>query len=290
MPTETLYRYNITETPNDTVEANRLYSEVRSSAIVTALDHIDLDSTYCDVWFKDELSTDDETTLSGIIVSHTGETYYTGPPVMSDGRPLIRADTRPLGTQTYFTCVGDTDSEIGAGNTLSWDFSNTEKEFNIDSIENSPTVASGYRAQRLDVKFIDDIYLKDGALYFTDAPFGSNLSMYITVPSGNYYPNASGTYPASALGLSGDQMYAYATSDVLYAAYVMKHHMVGDCHMGDELNAEGAQVDGIPAGWYITGIVMSPEDTCDYFKGFGSLELYRSHTIVLPGGALGGGE
>lgn len=211
-------------------------------------------------------------------------------PLAPDGKEIIRADTRPIGTQTYFTCAGDTKNTIGGGDILDWDFSGYEKEYNSDSLENGPTVASGYRAKRLDVSFIDPVYLKDGALYFTDAPFGSNISMYITVPSGNYYPNASGTYPASALGLSGDQMYAYATNDVLYAGYVMKHHMVGDCPMGDELNAEGAQIEAVPIDWYVTGIVMAPEDTCEYFKGFGSLELYRSHTIVLPGGALGGGE
>jgi hypothetical protein len=112
--------------------------------------------------------------------------------------------------------------------------------------------------------------------------------MYVTVPSGNYYPNSGGSIPASALGLSGDQMYAYATNDVLYASYVMKHYMMGSCPMGDELNAEGSQVDPVPEGWYITGLIVAPENECSSFKGYGSFEMYREHTIILPGGAPGG--
>lgn len=288
MPTATLYRYNVTDTPNDTVEANRLAAEVRSSAIVTALDHVDLSDVYCDVWFKDELSSGDETTLSGIIVSHTGETYYAGPPVMSDGRPIVRSDTRPIGTQTYFTCVGDTVDGIGTGRDLSWDFSSNEDVYDSALIENGPTVVSGYKAKRFDVWFNDPAYLKDGTIYFENAPFSSHISMYITVPSGNFYPNASGTYTAEMLGLTGNQMYAYATNDVLYASYVMKHGMIGDCTMGDELNAEGCQIDPIPAGWYVTGVVVAPELGSDSFRGFGSLEMYRKHTVILPGGAKGG--
>lgn len=209
-------------------------------------------------------------------------------PTSPDGKEIIRSDTRPIGTQTYFTCVGDTVDGIGTGRDLSWDFSSNEDVYDSALIENGPTVVSGYKAKRFDVWFNDPAYLKDGAIYFENAPFSSHISMYITVPSGNFYPNASGTYTAEMLGLTGNQMYAYATNDVLYASYVMKHGMIGDCTMGDELNAEGCQIDPIPAGWYVTGVVVAPELGSDSFRGFGSLEMYRKHTVILPGGAKGG--
>ena len=208
-------------------------------------------------------------------------------PTSPDGKEIIRADTRPIGTQTYFTMVGDTVSGIGDGASLTWDFSNEDNLYDSSQIENGPTVASGYKAKRMDIWFNNPVYLKDGTLYFQNACFDCHVSMFVTVPAGNYYPNDAGSIPASALGLSGDQMYAYASKDVLYSCYVMKHHMMGDCTMGDELNAEGAQMDAIPAGWLVTGIIICPE-SCNDFRGFGSLELYRQHSVVLPGGAPGG--
>lgn len=302
MSTPTLYRFNINETPNNKVEANRFSAEVRDSNIIISLDHVDTSSSYFDVWFKDELSSIDETTLSGIVVSHTGATYYAGPPVMSDGRPIVRSDTRPLGTQTYFTSAGDCPNLVngtcpggqgnscvcvGAGQAWMWNFGNQEHEYNPDSVENGPTLASGQRAKLVHAAFAEPVYIKDGTLYFLDATYGSYLSMYITVPSGNYYPNPSGTIPASALGQSGDHMYAYATNDVFYVAYVNRQYMLGDCPMGDGLNAEASSVSAVPAGWYISGLIVTDEDNTS-FKGHGSLEMYRRSTCMLPGGALNG--
>ena len=223
--------------------------------------------------------------LSGS-VSVIDQVLDTGP-TMSDGRPIVRADTRPMDTQTYFTMVGDTASGIGDGGLLLWDFSNSDDMYNSDDYENGPTIASGYKAKLMELWFNDPIYLKDGTLYFQDACFDCHVSMYVVVPAGNYYPNDVGSIPASALGLPGDQMYAYASKKVMYSCYLMKHRMMGDCTMGDELNAEGAQLDAMPVGWMITGIVVCPEG-CSSFKGFGSLELYREHSVVLPGGMPGG--
>lgn len=208
-------------------------------------------------------------------------------PISPDGKEMIRADSRPEGTQTYFTMTGDTVSGIGDGSGLVWDFSNDDDICDASDFENCPTIASGYKAKRMDIWFNEPIYLKDGTLYFQNACFDCYVSMYVTVPAGNYYPNDAGEIPAVALGLSGDQMYAYASKDVLFSCYVMKHHMMGDCTIGDELNAEGAQLDPLPSGWYITGLIICPDD-CDTFRGFASLELYREYSVVLPGGVLGG--
>lgn len=283
------YTYSIAnDFPYHKVDSARLTDEIQDSAITIALDYVNTSNDNCDIWFKAALPSADETVLSGIVSSHSGEApAIITPPTMPDGRPLVRADTRPLETQTYFTMSGDTVSGIGDGKVLIWDFSNDDDLCDPSDFENGPTVASGYKCKRMDVWFNDPVYLKDGSLYFQNASFGSHLSMFITVPAGNYYPNDAGPIPAYALGLPGNQMYAYASKDVLFACYLMKHHMVGDCPMGDELNAEGAQVDAIPIGWKITGLICTQEDN-NSFRGFGSLEMYRAHTVILPGGAPGG--
>lgn len=287
----TKYTYSIiNDFPNQKVDSTRLSSEVIAGDITIALDYINTSSDACDVWFKASLPGGDITTMSGVVSSHSGEPPdVIEPPVMADGRPIVRADTRPLGTQTYFTMTGDTVSGIGDGTCIKWDFSNSDYDYDFDNptVENAPTVASGFKAKKINISFNEYVYLKDGTIYFQNADFESNVFMYITVPPGNYYPNAAGEIPASALGLPGDQMYAYATDDVFYACYVNHHHMMGDCNMGDELNAEGAQIEPVPIGWYVTCFVVCPEDNTT-FRGFASLEMYRPHTIVLPGGALGG--
>lgn len=282
------YPYLIDDFPYDKADASRLTVEIQSSAIVIALDHICVNNIYCDIWFKAELSQGYQTTLSDLVSAHSGELIpEESAPTMDDGRPIVRSDTRPLGTQTYFTCAGDSENDIGDGESMMWDFSNDDNTYDPDDLENPPTVASGFKAKRMDMCFIDPIYLKDGSVYFQNASFGTYASMYITVPAGNFYPNASGTYTSAMLGLSGSKMYALASKDVIYASYINRHYMLADCVMGDELNAEGTQVTPIPPGWYTTGIVVTTDDN-DTFRGFGSFEVSRKNTTILPGGALNG--
>lgn len=202
-------------------------------------------------------------------------------PTTDDGREIIRADTRPLGTQTYFTMAGDDiENEIlGEGKVMRWDFSNNDDLYDPNDFMNPHPVASGMKAKLIDLYFFHDVYMKDGTLYFFDAPWGAYCEMFIIVPSGTYYPNPNGPIPAAALGLSGTTKYAYSTKRVFYATYVQKHCMYRDCPMGDELNAEGATTDPIPPGWSISALVVSPENDTG-LKGYGSFEMYRT-TIGL---------
>lgn len=265
---------------NGIVNTTRLSSEITASSITIALDYINEYMDDCDIWFKADLPSADETTLSGVVAAHAGAPPDSiEPPVMGDGRPIVRADTRPLDCQTYFTMAGDTASSIGVGTVLKWDFSND------DDIVEGPTYCPtpvGYKTKQIEMTFIDPIYLKDGAIYFFDAPWGSYCDMHVVVPAGNYYPNDHGSIPASALGLPGTQMYSYAATDMPYVNYVSKHHLYRSCPMGDELNAEGAAVEAVPIGWKLVGHIttVSGENT---FKGFASFECYRPRTVLLPG-------
>ena len=126
------------------------------------------------------------------------------------------------------------------------------------------------------------ICLKDGTIYFFNAPWGAYCDMHIVVPAGNYYPNPHGSIPASALGLPGSDMYSYASEDTVFLSYVMGHRVYGDCPMGDELNAEGAAVEPVPVGWYVVGHITTVSGD-NSFKGFASFECYRSRTVLLEG-------
>ena len=53
------------------VNASRLSLEIQQSNIVTALDHIDTLVDTVDIWFKDTLSSEDESTLTSVVENHT---------------------------------------------------------------------------------------------------------------------------------------------------------------------------------------------------------------------------
>lgn len=202
--------------------------------------------------------------------------WYEISPHMDDGRPIVRADTRPINMMTYFTTQGDDSTSIGGGISLIWDFSNSENDYE------GPEVPPGFKAKSLKISFNCPVHLKDGTLYFFDAPFGQYVHMDVIVPAGSYYPNPAGQIPAYMLGLSGKLMYSQAVEDTPFQRYVNKHLLCGSCPMGDELNAEGCAVDALPIGWMVRGLIVTPESD-NISKGFANLEMYRCHTMLLPG-------
>ena len=74
----TKYAYSISQdftglvSPYTRPDIGRLTQEIQTSAIVTALDHIDCGGDACDIYFKDAISSGDETILDGIVAAHTG--------------------------------------------------------------------------------------------------------------------------------------------------------------------------------------------------------------------------
>ena len=273
---ETNYEYALTDFLNDKADLSSLKFEIEQASIVKALKEITMTNDICDIWFKDALSAGEETILDGVVAAHTGVRTDDSAPVMADGRPLVRADTRPIGTQTYFTCCGDDSTAIGNGVCMKWDFSNDNDEYT------GPEVPSGFKAKEILMTFKCPVYLKDGAIYFFDAPWGQFMHMDIMVPSGGYYPNPAGAIPAAALGLPGSDIYAQASGNVVYQSYVHNHYVYGSCPMGDELNAEGCAVDALPIGWMLRGLIITPTSD-NTSKGYASMEMYRCHTVLLPG-------
>jgi hypothetical protein len=274
------YTFLISDFPNSKVDSNRLSREITTSSIITALDFINTVTTHCDIWFKAALSNDDSSTLTLIVEEHSGEPLpeIDPSPRMPDGRPIVRADTRPLNTMTVFTSSGDDSTSIGGGVMLKWDFSNTDDEYT------GPEVPAGFKCKQILISFHCPVYMKDGTMYFFKAPWGASVQMSIAVPPGQYYPNPKGSIPAAALGLQNDdRMFSNSGSDIVpIQVYVDNHPMYGDCPMGDEFNAEGCAIDALPVGWYVRALIFCPEANTE-FKGYGDIELYRCHTCLLPG-------
>ena len=280
----TKYTYSIADDfPNSAVDSDKLKIEIQDSDITIAIDYINTSNDDCDIWFKDSLSTTDSTvTLPAVIAVHDGVPIPTEDVSLrtDDGRLIVRADSRPIDFQTYYTMVGDDSTAgIGMGKDIMWDFTND------DDLVTGDHVPSGMKCKEFLIQFLCPIYTKDGCLYFFDAPWGQYACMDIVIPPGQYYPNPYGGIPAGALGLTGDD-YGYTGSDyVVYCAYMMKYRMHGDCPMGDELNAEGSAINPIPIGWIIRGRIYTPTSD-NVSKGYAELELHRCHTSLMPGQTL----
>jgi len=277
----TKYTYSVnSDFPNSKVNPGRLTSEIQSSDIVHSLYSVSTINDDCNIIFKDELTSSDSTILISIVANHTGEPLPDVDPTprMPDGRPIVRSDTRPLNTMTVFTTAGDDSTSFGGGPAIRWDFSNN------DDLYTGPEVPPGYKCKQLLLTFHCPVYLKDGSMYFFNAPWGAKVRMEVAVPPGQYYPNPAGNIPAAALGLQNDdRMFSNSGSDIVpIQVYVPGHYMYGDCPMGDEFNAEGSAIDAIPPGWYSRCLILCPEGD-NSFKGYGILELYRCHTCLLPG-------
>jgi len=69
------YTYSILDDfPNQQVNLALLTTEIESSSISTALEYVatDEDLDICDIWFESSLSSEDETTLGGVVAEHAG--------------------------------------------------------------------------------------------------------------------------------------------------------------------------------------------------------------------------
>lgn len=87
MPTPTKYSFG------SAMDIPSLVQQIVASAIVTVLDHIDVTGSETDVWFKDVLSSDDETALSAVVAAYV----YVAP-----------APPPPLSVQTQFETANKT--------------------------------------------------------------------------------------------------------------------------------------------------------------------------------------
>ena len=67
------YQYQISDFKNNKVAIDSLEKEIRDSSIIIALDHIEAESDHVNIYFKAELSDDEETTLNTIVANHEGE-------------------------------------------------------------------------------------------------------------------------------------------------------------------------------------------------------------------------
>lgn len=176
------------------------------------------------------------------------------------GKMNVLSSSRPLGTETSFTTCGDdlVTPAIGEGDRLEWDFSNNTNDI---------TAPSGFKRKRIEVGFLDPIYLKEGTIYFHNKLKGSYGEVSIVCPTGGYYYDNAGNL-------------TQATQDTIVHRYVNRHPMQGTVPMGDELNTEETQENPLPVGYKLRVEITVP-DTDSTSNGVVEFESYRARTVIL---------
>lgn len=170
----------------------------------------EFEADYKDIWNRPQVMRSNETGL---------ERLYGSP--------------RPEGTSTYFCGQGDdvgvSPAVVGGGQEIFVDMttSDTTKTIYLD--------------------FAEDIYPKDGLVFFKDAPMGAKVDVFINHP------------------LAGNVGF-----------FVKNLRIYGDCNIGIGLNSE--DVGLMPQGVQLAVKVYNG-DTASNFKVWGLFEIYRA-TIV----------
>lgn len=191
-------------------------------------------------------------------------------------RWIVRSDSRRKNYDTAFTGKGDnlTNSIIGGGTDLRFDFSaaNTDSRW--------ITAPTGYKRQQINWNYMDAVYIKEGSIYFFNAPKGAYIDMYFVIPAG--YPYYKKVVDTTTFDASWENNYTTATADTIIGHWVVNHWVEGSCPMGDYLNTEAAHESPSPSYVIYRAEITAPEDATDLanFHGHFSIELYRGRTII----------
>jgi len=175
----------------------------------------------------------------------------------ANGKMGVVSSSRPPNTKTCFTMRGDSETTIGEGQLAAWDFSNNY---------NDVTAYPGRKKKHVDISFKEEVWIKEGCVYFHNAKKTTFCNMDIICPVGGYIKLPSG------------EIVGPMPVEQNVSRYVLHHLIQGTCPMGDELNTEEAQENALPVGYLIRLEIDAP-DTDNDSNGYVSFELYRKETI-----------
>lgn len=181
------YSYNLSSFPNGKCDISRLNQEVHDSDIVIALDYINEASNQVTLFFKAELTDDQELTLSQIIANHSGD-------------PL------PENIVQNVKVVVEQPKYVESGNV-------TQELFCAESIiiDVSAQIGTSYH----DVSWPFNIGLKSGTIYVSDSMVGDEMSVKIA-------PNTIIGVITSNLNIGDSSIYVSPTviQNVKYGQYI----------------------------------------------------------------------
>lgn len=177
----TTYNFTIsTAFPNAKVAPDRLAQEIRESSITIAQEGINTSGDTCAVTFKATLSGGDETTLNGLIATHSGDPLpdntltkvqqYVSEgvpaPLAADGKPFVLPNSFPGEVLLNFTGVSDKLNPV--------------ERFGGDLFGLTKT---GVGEETFTVDFLDGVFLAGGHINWDGGSWGSAVYMELIAPA-----------------------------------------------------------------------------------------------------------
>lgn len=155
------YTYSIqNDFPNGAVVTSKLSDEILDSNITIALDYIGTNGDDCDIYFKNDLSSAEQSTLSGVVSVHDGVFIAAsiGVDLVDEwrdrsGKLRVHQTSRKLGLRIVWAGAGDDVSNINNvfhGEPIEFEFNtasgteNLSKYIDYNIIENETWLHEGY--------------------------------------------------------------------------------------------------------------------------------------------------
>jgi len=193
------------------------------------------------------------------------------------GRWIVRADSRRKNYDTVFLGCGDNieAQTIGGGSEFRFDLSLPETDSRwVEAPE-------GFARQRIDWRFIDTTYIKEGTVYFFNMPKGSYINFKFLIPKG--YPFFKKRVNPVTADPYWEETLTFCTEDTIIGNWVDHHWVEGSCPMGDFLNTEAAHENPSPTYVIYRFEVTVPKvEGWEQSHGHYSIELYRGRTVKWP--------
>lgn len=182
------------------------------------------------------------------------------------GRWIVRADSRKRGFETIFQGRGDEeDGNYGEGTWFRWDFAAPTSDSRWVS------APSGFKAQRIEWKFLDWVLVKEGTLYSFNMPKGSYVNMYVQIPVGEYYIKKTIDSRGNVT-----ETPAIAEQTTVINKWINSLSLEGSIPMGDELNTESAMERPAPnSATWVAEFYVPEVSGWQEAHGHWTLELYR---------------
>ncbi len=189
------------------------------------------------------------------------------------GRWVIRSDSRKTDWDAIFQGAADdlTTGEVGKGTPFTFDFSAPADDLRWDN-EHAP---AGYKMQTIDWRFCDWVYIKEGTLFYYNAPKGSFMNFFVVAPPGTGYIEkfsqedltvAKRTLPTN-------------NKWIAFIQWLAHYNFEGSAPMGDELNTESASDNASPSFFMWRAQICVPDVTgYEQTHGHWALEMYRIST------------
>lgn len=183
-------------------------------------------------------------------------------PTDPDNKPYVRAEPRPLGCTTVFTCNGDflgsgsIPPVIGGGDRVEWNAANAGEWVTVGDV----------KRKTIDLVFCDTVYLRGGHIFSPHSPRGANVSFQVMCPPNGYYMN---------LG----QVKVNTTGDWLK---VDENVVKAPLAHGEEpfLLDSFTASNGLPSGYRLRFVIEIPVAEVDCFGNI-LLLIYRERSVVV---------